>query len=692
MLDSTASELPAEVAQLAGFSHVLVTMSLTAVAVLRPRYDEGQQAICDFDWVYLNPAGQRMLHQPATPAASLLTLFPTAKADGVFAVCCQAFETGELRRNQTYYQADGLDGYFLLVAQRAADLLLVNFSDTNEQSRSAAEQALRASQAREQAARAETELQRQQLHHVLEQAPAMICIFDGPRHVFQFVNPPYQALVGERQLLGRPIAEAMPELVGQPIFALLDQVYQTGEAFNAQEMLVQLDHYNEGRQELEQRYYNFIYQARYDLAGTIDGILVFAYEVTPQVLARQQVQQLNQELEARVTERTQQLQEQHIRNARLIHEAPAAIAALSGPDLVFEVLNPAYQALFADRVLLGRPALEALPELLDGPGAALLRQVYETGVTYEGREVLMYFARPGDGLLEARYFDFIYQARYDAAGSIDGLMVFGFEVTERMQRRQQVQRLNEKLAAINQELSASNKELHVTNAQLTRTNADLDTFVYAASHDLKAPISNIEGLLDALQEYLPTQEPMVPRLVSMMENAITRFQQTVGHLTDISRLQMVEALSAEPVEVAAVLEDVRLDLLPLLTSTQAKLVTELEACADLHFSRKSWRSVLINLLSNAVKYRAPGRVPYVQVRGRCLPQHFVLEVQDNGLGLSKVQQAKLFTMFKRLHDHVEGSGVGLYLIKRTIENVGGTLTVTSELGEGSTFTVTLPRN
>lgn len=145
---SAAPVLPDDVAQPTGFLRELLAMSLTAVAVLRPLYD-GEGTIGDFAWVSLNPTGQRMLSQPEHPSASLLTLFPTAKADGVFDVCCQAFATGEPQRNQTTYQADGLDGYFLLVAQRYQDLLLVNFTDTNDQPRTPVEQALRESQARE---------------------------------------------------------------------------------------------------------------------------------------------------------------------------------------------------------------------------------------------------------------------------------------------------------------------------------------------------------------------------------------------------------------------------------------------------------------------------------------------------------------------------------------------------------------
>ena len=122
MSDSTTLELPADLAQPNSLLHTVLTLSLTALAVLRPLYGPDEARIDDFAWVSLNPAGQRMLGQPARPGASLLTLFSTAQANGVFATCRRAFETGEPQHNEITYQADGLDGYFVLAAQRHQDL------------------------------------------------------------------------------------------------------------------------------------------------------------------------------------------------------------------------------------------------------------------------------------------------------------------------------------------------------------------------------------------------------------------------------------------------------------------------------------------------------------------------------------------------------------------------------------------
>lgn len=163
-----------------------------------------------------------MLRLPECPTGTFLALYPSAVDTGIFAFYRDTFESGTAGRYDVNYQHDGLDNYLHLAAQRHGELFVVSFSDTADQPRTTVEQVLRESQAAEQAAHTEAARQREQLHSVFEQAPAMICIFEGPQHVFQFVNPPYQTLVGPRPLVGLPIAEAMPELAGQPIFGLLD--------------------------------------------------------------------------------------------------------------------------------------------------------------------------------------------------------------------------------------------------------------------------------------------------------------------------------------------------------------------------------------------------------------------------------------------------------------------------------------
>jgi len=244
-----------------------------------------------------------------------------------------------------------------------------------------------------------------------------------------------------------------------------------------------------------------------------------------------------------------------------------------------------------------------------------------------------------------------------------------------------------------QQAQALAHSLLIANEQLTRTNTDLDNFIYTASHDLKAPIANIEGLLLLLRKQLPAeaqQAGLVHRVLGMMQGAIERFQLTIAQLTDLAKLQHAYTQPTEEVDLAAVVEAVRLDLALLLEEVHAELVINLDGCATVSFAPQHLRSIVYNLLSNALKYRHPARPPVVQLRCYHKGPAAVLEVKDNGLGLTPDQQSKLFTMFRRLHDHVAGSGVGLYMVKRMIENAGGTITVQSEPDVGSTFTVTFP--
>jgi signal transduction histidine kinase len=278
-------------------------------------------------------------------------------------------------------------------------------------------------------------------------------------------------------------------------------------------------------------------------------------------------------------------------------------------------------------------------------------------------------------------------------GEVQGFYTLVNDITDETLARERVQELNEELAAINEEMLAANEELRDANDRLNYTNVDLDTFVYTASHDLKAPIANIEGLLLALREHLPAavqQDPTVAKLLGFMHGSVERFQRTLVHLTDISKLQQAHAEPAEEVDLAAQVESIRLDLAPTLAATRGQLLVDVEECPTVRFSPKNLRSILYNLLSNAIKYHAPDRPPIVRLRAYCVPGQIRLEVQDNGLGLSEGQQSKLFVMYRRLHTHVEGTGVGLYMVKRIAENAGGSIQVQSLLNMGSTFTVTLP--
>jgi len=666
-MDSSGA-LPADLAPLPGdlapaeLLRGVLDVSLTALQLMRPVYAPDGATIVDFSPEYTNPTGLRMLGYAQQPSGTMLNLFPHTLANGIFAYYQRAFAAPGPLRYELNYQTDGLDNYFRVQAQRQGPLLLVSFTDTSDQTRTPVEQALRESQAAEQTARAEAEAQRQRFYDLLMQLPAQVAVHEGPDQVFTLVNPVYQRMAPGRVLQGLPIREAWPELVGQGILDVLDQVYRTGEPFIEQEVALQVDVRRTGQ--LEQVYLHAFFLPLRNAQGQISGVLDFSYEVTEQVRARQQVEQLNAELETRVEARTAELQESEMRFRNMADAAPAMLW-VTDPDGQCTYLNAQWYAF------TGQTEAEAL-------GLGWTRAVHPDDAAQAGQQFLAANARRArfHFRYRLRRHDGVYrwaidagQPRFEEDGTYAGFVGTVFDIHE-------------------QQLAED--ELHTTNTRLTRTNVDLDNFIYTASHDLKAPITNIEGLLLALEDELPEagRRGDVPLMLTMMQDAVDRFRRTIDHLTDLSRLQKEHSPDPDAVALAAVVEAVRLDLTPLLATTQGQLTVDIPADLTVTFAEKHLRSVVYNLLSNAFKYHHPDRRPVVQLRARPAADYVVLEVQDNGLGLDLAQgEEKLFAMFQRLHTHVEGTGVGLYMVKRVLENAGGRIEVESEVGLGSTFRV-----
>jgi signal transduction histidine kinase len=234
------------------------------------------------------------------------------------------------------------------------------------------------------------------------------------------------------------------------------------------------------------------------------------------------------------------------------------------------------------------------------------------------------------------------------------------------------------------------QELQKLNDELRKVNQDLDTFVYTASHDLKSPILNIEGLVDLLEEGLsPEHAAMMPEL-QHIRLSVERFKHTIEDLTEVARIQRNFEKESTELDIRKLVDDVVQLLNKEIEEAGATIVLHLDAAPTFMFSRKNFKSVLLNLVGNAIKYRSPERAAQVVVTTAIQHGNFYLSVQDNGLGLPNGSQNKIFQLFKRMHVHVKGSGVGLYIVKRIVENSGGTITVTSEEGVGTTFHLSLP--
>lgn len=232
-----------------------------------------------------------------------------------------------------------------------------------------------------------------------------------------------------------------------------------------------------------------------------------------------------------------------------------------------------------------------------------------------------------------------------------------------------------------------NEELMRKNQELVRINNELDSFVYTASHDLKSPVINLEGLIAALEEDLGPEKEKHLGILTMMRGSVSTLKNVITDLTDVIRLQQ-DKEKPSIVQLEELLAEVKDNLRELIVTNKAELKVDLSGFKSLRYSRKNLRSILFNLVSNAIKYADPERVPQVTIKTYIADSgEHVLSVADNGLGIAQNKIGKAFTMYRRLHDHVEGTGVGLYLVKKMLDNTGDRIGVESEVGKGSVFSV-----
>jgi PAS domain S-box-containing protein len=367
------------------------------------------------------------------------------------------------------------------------------------------------------------------------------------------------------------------------------------------------------------------------------------------------------------TREAMQKQQDYLRE--VLQQAPVAISILQGTDYVIDLANAEICKLWGKSAeeVLGKPLLQGIPEVRDQGIVEFLDKVYYTGEPYIANEHPVYLERKGK--MEKLYFSFIYHPFRDIRGKITGVMVVASSVNDQVEAKQEIEAMNKELLAIN---------------------ADLDNFVYTASHDLKAPISNIEGLTKALVKLLPAQVVSTEKITKVLlhiQKSIERFKKTVNDLSEVTKLQRETTQDVGFINLVDIIHEVKLDLDYLIQESGAQIECYYEEAPAIRFSAKNLRSIIYNLLSNAIKYRSYKRDLHIRIHVKADQDHVVLSVADNGLGMDLTDERMIFSMFKRMHDHVEGSGVGLYIVKKIIENAGGKIMVESKIEKGSTFSV-----
>ena len=236
------------------------------------------------------------------------------------------------------------------------------------------------------------------------------------------------------------------------------------------------------------------------------------------------------------------------------------------------------------------------------------------------------------------------------------------------------------------------QDVRTTKTSLLASNQELENFVYAVSHDLQTPLRAIHGFADLLvsqaKDHLSEQEQ---HYLARVQAGTRRMENLIQDLLEYSRIdRMAQAFAW--VSMADLLDKVQDDLQSVIQASGATILRE-GPMPILWADRARLRQVWTNLLTNAIKYVKPGTVPRIVVRCKEEKNHFLFEVQDNGIGIAPEYHARIFKLFHRLHlpGAYTGTGVGLAIVKRVVEFHQGRIWVESAVGEGSTFCFTIPK-
>ena len=241
---------------------------------------------------------------------------------------------------------------------------------------------------------------------------------------------------------------------------------------------------------------------------------------------------------------------------------------------------------------------------------------------------------------------------------------------------------------IERSMNLNSEELLEANEELRKTNAELDRFVYSVSHDLRAPIASVLGLIQIAQNEQDPKE--LEHYFCLMQSSLKRLDNFIHDIIDYSRNNRLES-KPEPISFEELIEEVAASLRYLPHAHTIELIKNISLETTFCTDRQRLKIIFTNLISNAVRYYNPRqRNPFIRITVKANEKEALIQIEDNGIGIEKQYLPRIFDMFFRAHQESKGSGLGLYIVKETVKKLGGEVDVNSVSREGTTFCLKLP--
>jgi len=236
--------------------------------------------------------------------------------------------------------------------------------------------------------------------------------------------------------------------------------------------------------------------------------------------------------------------------------------------------------------------------------------------------------------------------------------------------------------------SESEKELMEQNRLLEKANKELDHFVYSVSHDLRAPLSSILGLTNVYS--LAVDDNERTEMVKMIHERATSLDGFIREVLDYSRNARVE-LRLHEMNVRPIVDEVVHSLLFIKGAESVSIRINIDPSLKVITDRERIKVILSNILSNAIYYCDPNKKSFIEIDSSVKENEWTISIKDNGIGIKPEHLNRIFEMFYKAHERAQGTGLGLYIVKETLQRLGGVIEVDSIYEIGTTFIIKLKK-
>jgi signal transduction histidine kinase len=234
------------------------------------------------------------------------------------------------------------------------------------------------------------------------------------------------------------------------------------------------------------------------------------------------------------------------------------------------------------------------------------------------------------------------------------------------------------------------ESIRIRNNELVKINKELDSFIYSVSHNLRAPLSSVLGLVNLAKIEIPEKENPSLRYLGLIEESVNKLDMTIKDILDYSRNSRVEIIPSEiDLEQIIGLSYKKIQFYEGFNSIEKK--TEITSKVPFYADKYRITTLLSNLLSNAVKFADSTKSKsFIRITATLDYPYSIITIADNGIGISAEYTSMIYNMFYRATEKSDGAGLGLYVVKEIVERLHGTIQLTTNEGEGTTFTLKIP--